>query len=87
MYTVFYISGSLLLIGLCLAQPPPLSSYNVDPDSLSVSGFSSGASFALQMHVAHSATIKRAAIYSGFPYFCAGWYMKCTVCNKTLSRN
>jgi len=43
----------------------------VDPNSVSVSGLSSGAFFAVQYQLAHSSSIKGAAIFAGGPYYCA----------------
>src|SRR5581483_6520293 len=48
-----------------------LASYNVNPSKVFVAGNSSGAFFAVQMHFAHSATFKGAAIYAGGPEYCA----------------
>jgi predicted esterase len=48
-----------------------LPSYNIDPSKVFVAGISSGGFFAVQMHVAHSATFKGAAIYAGGVYHCA----------------
>lgn len=57
------------------ATPAPavieLSGYHIDPAKVFVAGISSGGFFAVQMHVAHSATFKGAAIYAGGVYFCA----------------
>jgi hypothetical protein len=38
---------------------------------ITVGGLSSGAFFAVQYHVAHSATISGAAVFAGGPYYCA----------------
>ena len=48
-----------------------LGTYNIDPRRVFVAGFSSGAFFAVQTHVAHSHTFKGAAIYAGAQYWCA----------------
>ncbi|MGH7682775.1 MAG: extracellular catalytic domain type 2 short-chain-length polyhydroxyalkanoate depolymerase [Vulcanimicrobiaceae bacterium] len=48
-----------------------LANYRIDPAKVFVAGISSGGFFAVQMHVAHSATFKGAAIYAGGVYFCA----------------
>jgi len=48
---------------------PSLTS--VDPNEISVGGFSSGASFATQFHVANSAIIKGVGIHAGLPFGCA----------------
>jgi len=53
------------------APPVRLSSYNIDPSKVFVAGISSGGFFAVDMHVAHSATFKGAAIYAGGVYWCA----------------
>ncbi|CAF3273580.1 unnamed protein product [Rotaria socialis] len=66
-----FIKAFFLLISYCYAAEK-LSSYNVDPSETSVSGLSSGAFFATQMHVAFSASIKGAGIVAGGPYNCAG---------------
>jgi poly(3-hydroxybutyrate) depolymerase len=49
-----------------------LQSYQIDPEKVFVAGISSGGFAAVQMHVAHSATFKGAAIYAGGVYWCAG---------------
>jgi poly(3-hydroxybutyrate) depolymerase len=48
-----------------------LGSSRIDPSKVFVAGISSGGFFAVQMHVAHSATFKGAAIYAGGVYYCA----------------
>lgn len=48
-----------------------LGRYHVDPAKVFVAGISSGGAFAVQMHVAHSATFRGAAIYAGGVYYCA----------------
>ena len=40
----------------------------VNPDTVTVSGFSTGAGFAHKLHIAHSGTIKGAGIMHGLPY-------------------
>ncbi|CAG2225172.1 unnamed protein product [Mytilus edulis] len=68
-------------------QPPPVKdnngkiittereqaarSYNVDVDKVSISGISSGAGFATQMHVIHSASFIGVGVVAGVPYGCA----------------
>ncbi|HEY8359170.1 MAG TPA: prolyl oligopeptidase family serine peptidase, partial [Ramlibacter sp.] len=49
-----------------------LRPYRIDPDRIFVAGISSGGFAAVQMHVAHSATFKGAAVYAGGVYWCAG---------------
>ena len=53
------------------AAPLRLQSYDIIPDKVFVAGISSGGFFGVQMHVAHSATFKGAAIYAGGVYYCA----------------
>jgi poly(3-hydroxybutyrate) depolymerase len=48
-----------------------LQAYNVDQNGTSVSGLSSGAFFAVQMHVAFSDFIVGAGVFAGGPYDCA----------------
>ena len=71
-------AAGLLLAALVLAgagaarAQAPLARYDVDPGGITVSGISSGAYMAHQMHVVHSATINGAALFAGGPYACAG---------------
>lgn len=65
-----------LLLPLCmqLASPlpaPPLKSYNIDPQGITISGVSSGAFMAVQMDVAYSATFQGVASVAGGIYWCA----------------
>ena len=54
------------------AEPPVETvTYNIDRARISVSGLSSGAHMATQLHVAHSAVFNGAAVISGGPYYCA----------------
>ncbi len=48
-----------------------LRRYEVDPQKVFVAGISAGGFFGVQMHVAHSATFRGAAIYAGGVYYCA----------------
>ncbi|CAH1256857.1 Hypp1737 [Branchiostoma lanceolatum] len=50
----------------------PLESRRADPDLVSISGFSSGGSFAVQYHVAHSQSIMGAGVLAGAPYHSSG---------------
>lgn len=47
-----------------------LGAYNVDPDTVTVSGISAGGYMAVQLLVAYSASIHGAAIVAGGPYDC-----------------
>jgi poly(3-hydroxybutyrate) depolymerase len=65
----------LLLASACAAgsaqAADPLGRFPVDPQQVSVSGISSGAFMANQLHVAHSAGIMGAGIVAGGLYGCA----------------
>ncbi|CAH1780439.1 unnamed protein product [Owenia fusiformis] len=65
----------LVLVGLVLrfanSQPVRLERYNVDRNHISVSGISSGAAMAVQLHVAFSHTFRGVGTFAGVPYFCA----------------
>lgn len=59
-------------LATAMAAPITLPSYNVDPAQTSISGLSSGAFMAAQMHVAYSATFKAGAgVVAGGPFYCA----------------
>jgi poly(3-hydroxybutyrate) depolymerase len=49
----------------------PLSSYNVEPGGLSISGISSGAYMAIQIGIAHSQIVSGVGVFAGGPYRCA----------------
>lgn len=54
------------------AEAATLSAYNVDPNSVSVSGLSSGGFFAAQLGVAYSNTFKTGfGVFAGGPFDCA----------------
>lgn len=61
---------------LAAVAPAPtvvkLKGYRIDPGKVFVAGISSGGFAAVQMHVAHSAVFKGAAVYAGGVYWCAG---------------
>ena len=64
------------LFALCLvsgaAQADALPRLGLDPETVTVSGVSSGGYMAHQLHVAHAARIKGAGVIAGGPWFCAG---------------
>ncbi|XP_069120621.1 poly(3-hydroxybutyrate) depolymerase-like isoform X2 [Argopecten irradians] len=66
----------LILISLFFrilqATDPRLETYNVDANAISVSGISSGAAMATQMHVINSERIMGAGIIAGVPFACSG---------------
>ncbi len=51
-----------------------LSGYAADISNTTISGLSSGAFMAVQLHVAYSGYFNGAAIIAGGPYYCAGSY-------------
>lgn len=57
------------------AEPAETVTYNVDSSRISVSGLSSGAMMATQLHVAHSSLFNGVALLSGGPWQCAGGSM------------
>lgn len=66
--------AALLALALTLAASAgagQLQGYNVDPETVTVSGISSGGAMAVQTHVAYSATFRGAAIFAGATYYCA----------------
>ncbi len=72
---VKYLSLLLLLTAACSNESADTSAetvrYNIDPSRISVSGVSSGAYMAGQVHLSHSAIFNGAAIVAGGPYYCA----------------
>ena len=48
-----------------------LPGFDADANNVTVSGLSSGGYMAVQMHVAHSATVKGAGVIAAGPYYCA----------------
>ncbi|KFY14477.1 hypothetical protein V491_06038 [Pseudogymnoascus sp. VKM F-3775] len=71
---MFYIVTGLGLTVITAigANAASLGAYNVDPNSVSVSGFSSGGFMAAQLGVAYSNTFKTGfGVFAGGPYDCA----------------
>ncbi len=66
----------IVWFGIVLAMPStmaqPLPSFNIDENSISVSGVSSGGYLAQQFHVAYSQSVMGAGIIAAGPYRCAG---------------
>lgn len=65
---------ALALLWLCAVTvnaQRALQKYNVDRSQISVSGISSGAAMATQLHVAYSSLIMGAGLVAGLPYYCA----------------
>ena len=65
------VVAALLSLGACSEPDPPLPQLQLDGARVSVSGISSGAYMAHQVHLAFSSTIHAAALVAGGPYGCA----------------
>ena len=68
------LSAIAIFVAGCGAEEPAVvdvSSYNIDASRITVSGASSGAMMATQMHVAHSGFVHGAALLAGGPYYCS----------------
>jgi len=69
-----------ILITACGSEEPAetakIVTYNVDSSRISVSGLSSGAMMATQLHVVHSSLFNGVALLSGGPWYCAQGSMK-----------
>lgn len=66
---------TLILTSLLFAAPAFAGddlSLDIDPDRITVSGISSGAHMATQLHIAYSDLFSGAALIAGGPYNCAG---------------
>jgi hypothetical protein len=71
---------AIAVTALCFAATQvqatePLSRYNIDITSTTISGLSSGASMAHQFHLAESDIISGVAIIAGGPYYCAEGFL------------
>jgi poly(3-hydroxybutyrate) depolymerase len=69
-------AGCILALSLCFVSPasaadPPLVPYGIDIQQTSVSGVSSGAAMAVQMHIAHSSIMRGVGVIAGVAYDCA----------------
>ncbi len=63
-----------LIVSACSKEPVPAPeslTFSISADRFSVSGISSGAYMAGQLHIAHSALFRGAALLAGGPYYCA----------------
>ena len=63
-----------VLLASCQGEqtsPAEVPTFNIDASRITVSGVSSGAMLATQMHIAHSALIGGAGLIAGGPYYCA----------------
>jgi len=70
-----YLPLLLIVLAACgketLETSADVVTYNIDPGRISVSGISSGAYMAGQLHLSHSAIFAGAALVAGGPYYCA----------------
>jgi poly(3-hydroxybutyrate) depolymerase len=87
-FRLLILSATFFLsAGLALARAAePLPELQLDPAGTTVSGLSSGAYMAVQLHVANSSSITGAGIVAGGPYFCAEGRLLTALnrCMKTL---
>src|SRR5205823_12068015 len=60
---------ALLIAGAHAAEPLP--ALHAARDGVTASGVSSGGFMAVQLHVAHSATVAGVGVIAGGPYYCA----------------
>ncbi len=67
------LSAAVLLLAACSGSKPvtELPAFKLDPSRTTVSGLSSGAYMATQVHLAFSDRIAGAAVFAGGPYGCA----------------
>lgn len=68
---IFAISHAAIAAHAAAADAPPLPALGADARHTSVSGLSAGAYMAVQIQVAHSASIVGAGVIAGGPYYCA----------------
>ncbi|XP_038064822.1 uncharacterized protein LOC119735189 [Patiria miniata] len=61
----------VMMIIIERASAAKLGSYGADPSKVSVSGVSSGANMAVQLHVGFSSTFMGVGAVAGAPYYCA----------------
>jgi poly(3-hydroxybutyrate) depolymerase len=90
-YFIFLLS--ILLHGSYARALFSLPGYNAVKDQTTVSGFSSGAFMAVQLHIAHSKTIKGVGVFAGGPYYCSkgsvslAWFQCMKPFNRWFSPN
>lgn len=74
------LSALVLLLAGCGGEPEVAAvaapTFDIDASRITVSGVSSGAYMAGQLHVAHSAVINGAGLIAGGPYWCASGAMQ-----------
>lgn len=62
-----------LFLSLCVAEPEPiikLPNLNINPDTITTAGYSSGGYFANMFHIIYSSTIKASSSVGAGPYMC-----------------
>ena len=67
---------NLLVVAFCIiansaSAQVDLGAYNVNPNTVTVTGISSGGFMAVQLQVAYSKSIFGTAVFAGGAYFCA----------------
>lgn len=74
MWTSFKVLSAIIVLSVsslgCATEA--LSRYQAQPRAVTVSGVSSGAAMAMQMHIAYSRVVKGAGLFAGVPFGCAG---------------
>src|SRR3954447_26871515 len=65
------VSAVIVAAAVAPCQAQPAQRYNIQADSVSVSGISSGADLAHQLHIAHSSKINGVGLLAPSPYHCA----------------
>ena len=65
------VSAVIVAAAVAPCQAQPAQRYNIQADSVSVSGISSGADLAHQLHIAHSSKIHGVGLLAASPYHCA----------------
>ncbi len=72
MHAILTAAALMILLTGPVSAAEPLPALGVDPAAITVSGVSSGAAMAHQLHIAHSATVRGAGLVAGPPFHCAG---------------
>ena len=68
---VMFVGFSVVAVPTVTNSAEPLPEMQLDPTGTTVSGVSSGAYMAVQLHIANSRSIIGAGVVAGGPYFCA----------------
>jgi poly(3-hydroxybutyrate) depolymerase len=81
MRSAISICAVLVLATLISAEVVPLPELNLNKDTVTISGISSGGAMAVQMHVAYSSIFKGIGLFASLPYYCAkGALMNAVLC-------